>query len=57
MEGEENYFSSSTELDESDTMESIDEALPPKLNIHETKQTHSLNQYKKGSVSMIQSME
>lgn len=41
--GEENYNSSSTELEEdSDTMESIDEALPPKLNIHLTKLTRSL---------------
>lgn len=45
--GEENYYSSSTELgDDSDTMESIDEALPPKLNIHQTKLTRSLCQYK-----------
>lgn len=57
QEGEENYLSSSTELEESDTMESIDEALPPKMNVHQTKQAHSIGQYKKGSVSMIQSME
>jgi hypothetical protein len=44
--GEENYYSSSTEIDDdSDTMESIDEALPPKMNVNKTKQTHSLAHY------------
>lgn len=56
-EGEENYLSSSTELEESDTMESIDEALPPKMNVHQTKQAHSIGQYSKKSVSMLYSME
>ena len=56
--GEENYYSTSTDLnDDSDTMESIDEALPPKMNINITKQANSLNQYKKNSISLIQSLE
>ena len=56
--GEENYYSSSTEIEEDcDTMESIDEALPPKLNIHNTKKTHCLNQYQGKRISLINSME
>ena len=56
--GEENYYSTSSDSNEdSDTMESIDEALPPKLNINMTKKTNSLNQYKRNSICLIQSLE
>lgn len=45
--GEENLSSSTDfEDEECDTMESIDEAIPPKMNIHQTKKTNSLRQYK-----------
>jgi hypothetical protein len=45
--GEENLSSSTDfEDEECDTMESVDEAIPPKMNIHQTKKTNSLRQYK-----------
>ena len=43
----ENQYSSSTNYEEeSDTMESIDEALPQKLAIHQTKMTRTLWEFK-----------
>lgn len=51
--GEENYYSSSTEIEEeSDTMESIDEALPPKMKVNKTKKTISLSQHKDSTVAI-----
>lgn len=45
--GEENYYSSSTEIEEeTDTMESIDEALPSRMKVNKTKKTISLTQHK-----------
>jgi len=47
--GEENMSSSSSFEDDCDTIESIDDAIPPKLNIHETRKTNSLHMYKTNS--------